>query len=65
MQYSKLEKTGRMTILAGVRRALDVKAGDRIGYTLRSDSVMIRLLSGAAAGGTVPGRVKRRGTRPR
>jgi AbrB family looped-hinge helix DNA binding protein len=49
MTHSTLTSKGQTTIPAGIREALHLKAGDRILYEIKGDSVVIRSHPGAMA----------------
>lgn len=49
MTYSTITSRGQTTLPVAVRRALDLKAGDRIIYEIQGDSVVVRPHSGAMA----------------
>lgn len=49
MTHSTITSKGQTTLPATIRRALHLKAGDRILYEMHGDSVVIRLQPGAMA----------------
>lgn len=49
MTQSTITSKGQTTLPAPIRRALHLKAGDKIQYELRSDSVVIRAHPGVMA----------------
>lgn len=49
MTHSTITSKGQTTLPASIRRALHLKAGDRILYEVQGDSVLIRPQPGAMA----------------
>ena len=49
MTHSTITSKGQTTLPASIRRALHLKAGDRISYEIQGDSVLIRPQPGAMA----------------
>ena len=49
MTHSTITSKGQTTLPAPIRRALHLKAGDRIMYEIHGDSAIIRPLPGAMA----------------
>ena len=49
MPHSTITSKGQTTLPAPIRRALHLKAGDRISYEIQGDSVVIRPQPGAMA----------------
>lgn len=50
MTQSTITSKGQTTLPAPIRRALNLKEGDRIAYEIQGDSVVIRPQPGAMAG---------------